>query len=282
MKKGVAIIVGGVVLVILAGLFWQYQRPERLVTTAVSKLVDAQSQKFAATIELGNAPATQALLGEAGTINLTLNGSYDRPEEKRPSLETTIVVLAKTDSVSMQLEGELRLIEDKAYLFVKTAPQRIPALAQLRGKWVELPRGNASEAPASELSGPLFANVKRAGRETINKQSTSKLTGEATSTAIVRFLEGVAEIVGTSLTNEQLASLQSSLTSKETVPVTLWVAPWSRQLRQVSLALQGPNNQRTSYTIQFSDPNQKTTITVPEGAQTLNAALQLPSGTPAP
>lgn len=275
-KKTLWLIGLGLVIVFLIVGIVLWQRPTRVVTRAVENLGKAQTQRFHTTIALTNPQATEQFLGSQGTVEIKLNGAFARETEGRPALVSDVIVSAKTESITVQLEGELRFIEDQAYVFVKTAPPTIPVLAQLKGKWLTFPRGGAVAGETTAPEGPLFVEVKRAGRETIEGVSTTKYSAQATTAAVIEMMDGIAQLLGTQLTNDQIANLRNNLTQAENVPVELWATPWKNELKQLRVALDTPGGNAIQYTITFLDPNKQLEIAAPEGAVSIEQALQPP------
>lgn len=220
------------------------QRPQRVVDSAVEKLAAAQTQHFNAEISLGKTPTADALLKEATDLTLTLDGSFDRRGQDRDSLVSDITINAKSDSVTLEIAGELRLIDDKAYLFVKKAPAAIPLLAKLKDQWAELPRGEASSPAAAPAEGTLVTNVKRVDR--------GKYEAVATEAGIVSFMNHVAQILGTQLTDQQVGQLRGNIASAESLPVALHISPVGHELEKIEVQL--PNG-GVHYTISFSERN---------------------------
>lgn len=273
MKKGVFYgLLGIIAIVVVGGTYIYSQHPARAVSNAVKKLAEAQTEHFHAVIALDSNPAIQSLLAEATSLNITLDGTFDRHGQERDSVVTDLTINAKSDSVTLEIGGELRLIGDKAYLLVKKAPAAVPLLARLKDKWVELPRGSATDAAvANNSSGPLFHDVKSAGREEINDQTTRKYSTTATEQGILLFMDNVASILGTKLSDQQITNLRDSLEKADALPVELWVTPWSQELLQLQASIPGS---AVKYTITFNDRNKKVDHTAPEGAKPIQEVLQ--------
>lgn len=269
MNKGAYYIAIAVIIFLaIVGTYAYIQRPDRVISDAITKLSQAQTEHFHAAIVLGQTPAGSALLKEATDLTLTLDGSFDRHAlpvgrqgDGRDSLASDITINAKSDSVSVELNGELRLIGDKAYLLVKKAPAAIPLLAKLKDTWAELPRGEASNQTNTGETGPLFQDVKRISR--------GKYTTLATQAGVVHFMDNVASVLGTHLTDQQISGLEANLSQAKTLPVILWISPWSHELQQIEL--QPGNSAR--YTISFSERNQGVNHEVPGDAQPIRDIL---------
>lgn len=269
-KKTFYIVLATVILLALIGLYVYTQRPARAVSNAIQKLGQAETSHFRAEIALDQAPAAQALLKEATGLTIVLDGSFDRKGTERDSLASDITINAKSDSVSLDLNGEMRLIGDQAYLLVKTAPSAIPVLAALKDKWVELPRGGQVAAATTSSESPLFQAVQRLGREEVNGQSTVKYEAIATEPGVVALMNNIAGMLGTALTDDQIGQLRNNLSGIQNLPITLWITPLSHEL--VQLQAQLPNG-AVRYTLTFSDRNQSVDHTVPDGAKPVNDIL---------
>lgn len=269
-KKVFYVVLAALVIFALLGVYAYTQRPARAVSNAVSKLGQAETSHFRAEIALDQAPAAQALLKEATGLVITLNGSFDRKGAERDSLASDITINAKSDSVSLDLTGEMRLIGDKAYLLVKTAPSAIPVLAALKDKWVELPRGGQVAAAATSPEGPLFQEVKRAGREAINGQAVVKYETLATEQGVLALMNNIAGMLGTALTDDQIGQLRNNLSGVQSLPITLWITPLSHELLQLQAQL--PNGS-VRYTLTFSDRNTSVDHAVPDSAKPVNDIL---------
>lgn len=269
-KKVFYVVLAALVILALIGVYVYTQRPSRVVSNAVSKLAQTETSRFRAEIALDQAQAAQALLKEATGLMITLNGSFDRKGAQRDSLASDITINAKSDSVSLDLNGELRLHGDQAYLLVKTAPSAIPVLAALKDKWVELPRGGQVAAAATSPEGPLFQEVKRAGREAINGQAVVKYETIATEQGVLALMNNIAGMLGTALTDDQIGQLRTNLSGIQNLPVTLWITPLSHELVQLQAEL--PNG-AVHYTLTFFDRNQPVDHTVPAGAKPANDIL---------
>ncbi|MEK7557338.1 MAG: hypothetical protein AAB538_05150 [Patescibacteria group bacterium] len=272
MNKG-AFYAGIIVLVLIVGggMYAYVQRPARAVSNAVQKLGQAETQHFDATVTLDNPAATQPLLQGAGTLTARLNGSYDRRGEQRDTLVTELTINTQTEGVTIELAGELRFIDDHAYLFVKKSPTAIPLLIKLKDQWVELPRGRAQEARAQSDEGPLFMSVKRVGREQVDGRGTVKYETVATQRVVVAFMDRIAQLLGTQLTDQQVGTIRQNLAGVEELPVTLWVTPLRHELVQLETRL---GDGGTRYTIKFSERNELVDHTAPEGARPIQEVLQ--------
>lgn len=260
----------GLVVVAAAATYLYIQQPKRAVANAVQKISEAQTQRFEAVIGLDNPAATQALLQNASKLTITLDGSFDRRRQERDSLVTNVFINAETEGVKLELEGELRFIDDKAYVLVKKSPAAIPLLAALKETWVELPRGETAETPGEPGSEPLFTSVDQAGREKVGETSAVKYEVKASQRAIVGFMGHVAQLLGTRLTDEQVSALRGNLAGIEELPATLWITPMSHELVQLETRL---GDTGTRYTIKFGERNQPVDHAIPEGVKPIQEVL---------
>lgn len=273
-KKVSYVVLAALIILALLGVYAYTQRPARAVSNAVQKLGQTETARFRAEIALDQAPAAQALLKEATGLIITLNGSFDRKGAERDSLASDITINAKSDSVSLDLNGELRLLGDKAYLLVKTAPSAIPVLAALKDKWVELPRGGQVAGATTASEGPLFQEVNRVGREEVDGRSAVKYEAIATEQGVVALMNNIANMLGTALTDDQIGQLRSNLSGIQNLPITLWITPFSHEL--VRLQAELPNGS-VRYTLTFFDRNQPVDHTIPDSAKPVNEVLKPPS-----
>ncbi len=268
-----------------AGSFWWFwQRPIKVISDAFASLADADTQQFSAAVLLENATATTQLLGEQGQVELNIDGSFARQDDKRDSLTMTVALTSKTESVSVQIEGEMRFIDEHAYILIKKAPQAVPLLAQLKGTWIRLPRGGQQTAPKVETNDQLFANIARQRRERIADATTNKYQATATTTAVLRLLDGIADLLGTRLTEEQIVGIRQSLAEVKEVPVELWITPLTHELKQLHTTFTVSGGNTVSFTLALNDRNEPIDMAVPEGAVTLEEMLRaaIPQPTPQP
>ncbi len=263
-------LLGAIAILVIGGTYAYAQRPERAVSNAAQKLAQAKTGHFHAVISLADNPAAKSILTEATSMNVTLDGSFDRHGEERDSVVSDIVLNAKGDSVTLEIGGELRLIGDKAYLLVKKAPAAIPLLAKLKDTWAELPRGANAESAVSAAGGPLFHGVKSAGREEIAGKPARKYEATATEQGIINFMDNIASLLGTQLTDQQISDLRANLEKADSLPVTLWITPWRQELVQLTADLPG---NAVRYTIMFSDRNQDVAHAIPEGSRPIKEVL---------
>jgi hypothetical protein len=271
------LIAGAVVLplfgmLILAVSWWQY--PGHVVKASLGKLGAAKTQQFDASLVINNTEASQNLVGQQAQVQLLLGGEFERRQDERDSLAADVRLITETEGLTVNIEAATRFIGDKAYLQITKSPPSLPVLIQLKNQWLELPRGDAATAETAKPTGPLFINVQRIGRdEKIDGQTVTAYTADATAGAIVRLLDNMADILGTRLTAEQIDNVRRGITGIETVPVQLWITPFSHELVKLSSTLTVPGSNTITFELKPTDRNKLVEITVPEGAVTLEGAI---------
>ena len=270
-RRNVLIAGGGAVL--LLGILAFANRPARVVTRAVTALAAADTGAFVATIELANAQAAAPVLGEPGTVEVKLTGVFSRGAQanQRDRLQADVVITAKSDSVTLAVEGEVRFVDDQAYVLIKKAPPG--ALNPLKGVWLELPRGQASQPATTTVSEDLFTDVKRAGTEKLGEETVVKYTAIARETAVVRMMDGIAELLGTRLTDAQVAEIMVSVQRAGQVPTEVWISRWGTTLRRLAATVDVPGGNAMRFVLTMTDINLKTNIMVPENAVPINEAM---------
>lgn len=282
--------VGAVVLLGVGGLLVWLQRPTAVVERAFTELAETKTGAFAAQLALENNQATQQLLGEAGTLELAVDGVFARHDEQQDSLQADATMTAKTESVSVQLQAEFRFIGDQVYVLVKRAPAAYPALVQLKGVWLKLPRG-AEQQPAAEQDDAveLFTDVDRAGTEHLDGVGVVKYDTVATDDAVVRMMDAFAVLLGTDLTEQQIQDVRAGVAQAGEVPVTVWVRRFSRQLEQLQTRFTVPGGNTVAFTLRLKERGQDVTVEEPAGAvtiqeliTTLQQAQQVGTPTPPP
>lgn len=249
----------------LATALYIYQRPRAVAESAVHNLATRSNQKFKANLQLENSPATQAALKEKGAIEVHLAGSFNRTDT-RPSVASTVEITVKTESVSLQLSGEARLIQDNVYLLINKTPPIWPAIQALKGQWVKMPRGGHADTGSTTPSGPIFHNVKRSGN--------NQYQAEVTQAGVVRFMNALAEILGTELSDQQLNELRRGIGQLEQLPVTLTITPFTHRLERLETTIAPPNGNNVHLVLEFEPVTTVAAITEPEGATTLESALK--------
>lgn len=275
MNKRLGYIVLAIALLVIIGSLSYWMWPSRVVNVATTKLAQARSHRFSTVIELENSETTSQVLGEQGTVEIKLDGAFERKENQPDSLASDIVLAIKTESVSLQLEGEMRFIEDKAYLLVEKAPAALPGLAQLKGQWIELPRGgNESASEDARGSSQLFTDIQTSGRGKVAGVRTTQYEMTATDTAIVNMMDNVAGLLGTTLTADQITNIQQNATQIEHVPVTMEISFFSQEIRQLSTVLDMPTGNKIQISLTLTDRNQPVDIEVPSDAVPLGGTPQ--------
>lgn len=250
-------------------LFWL--RPAKVVQDAFTKLATSDTQSFNAIISISNPQASLDILGEQASIQLDVNGKFKRENDKQDSLEAAVKLTTKTETVTMIMEANIIFIGEQAYFQIIKAPPAFPALAQLKGQWIEIPRGMQEEVKKTPVSGKIFLDIKSNERLEINGVSTKIYKTTATSAAVVRMLDSIASILGTNLSEKQKNEIQKGVADTETIPVNLAIAPWSREIRQIKSYTVIPST-KSAITIEFTftDRNQPVIINAPDNAQTLS------------
>lgn len=250
---------------VLVAAFYIYQRPTAVAERALHTLATTPNQKFTADLQLENSLATQATLKEKGTIEVHVNGTYSRANA-RPALASSIDVTIKTESVSLQLGGETRLLDDKLYLLISKVPPLWPAIQTLKSTWVELPRGGHSQPVNNLPNSQVFMSVKRTGH--------NQYQAEVTQAGIVRFMNALAEILGTTLSNQQLDELRRGIGQFEHLPVTLTITPLSHQLQQIETTIRPASGNNMHFVLHVEPLKHAPHITAPDGAVSLESALE--------
>lgn len=295
MNKGIIAIIIAALVILIGGSVWYTQRPSRAVEAAVEQLAAAKTANYRLQLQLENVAASQQLLGEQGSVEFTAVGAFAREENNgqdspaRSALQADIVLLTKTESVSVAVEGEVRFVGNKLYFHITKLPPLYALLNQLKGQWFEIPRGEEMATPPPVTDEDHFQAIKRVGRETIDGESAVKYEAVAKEAAVVGMMDSVAEVLATRLTAQQLGSLRQSVDEAGEVPVELWISPWSNELRQLRANVTVPGGNTMHFTLNITDTGAPVTITVPESATPLSdfvqaaraAALPVPTTLPA-
>lgn len=276
----IRLVILALVLAALAAGLWYYNRPSAVVSRAFDRLSSTQTADFTASAEISNTIATQQLLGEPGTVSLSLAGRFDRSAQPLPAADSQVDLSASTDSVRVDAGGSVRLIANKLYFKLDRLPGSLPGLAGAKGQWFSLTR--TGDAPQSSVpSGPLFTSVRQAGWEKLNSSLALKYHVDATPAAVIRFFNSVAAILGTRLTQQQITTLQANVSSLKTVPVDIWVSPITGRFRQLQteLAIPNANTARLTLTLeplagplQIEPPSSAAPLDQPSPAATPPAA----------
>jgi hypothetical protein len=255
-------------------LFWM--RPAKVVQDAFEKLAISSSQAFQATISVSNPQASVDILGEQASVNLDIDGKFTREDNKRDSFEATVQLTTKTETLTLLIEANTKFIDEKAYFQITRTPSTIPTLAQLKGQWIELPRGTKKEASTLPEKNRTFTKVEAGDKQEIDGVTTKTYHATATSAAVIRMLDSIASILGTHLTAEQINNIQQGIAEAENLPIELAVTPWTREIRRIKSSTTVPNsNNNIDIQFTFSDRNKLFVITAPEGAQTLGSIAGL-------
>jgi hypothetical protein len=266
----------GIAVVIVAaiggGVLWTRERPQRVVSDAVTSVAAAPAQRFTAVVDLANSPATRAALGEQATVTINLDGVY-RHRQDRPDFQSEVVLVIDSESVSLQLTGEVRFVDDKAYLLITKAPPVFPALAKVKGQWLELPRGGDTASPSTPVAAASFSRITSQGMEERNGVRVRKYEAVATQAAVVQFMNTIAHILGTNLTEQQLNELKQGTAAVEEVPVTLWITPISHKLRALQATLAVPGGNTVKLTLDLAEPTGTVAIEAPTETTTFQEAL---------
>jgi len=263
-----------ILIVALIGILAFAFRPARVAEQALTKFAAADTADFVAELQLGNNEATQQLLGEEGVVEIVLDGVLERSEETRDSLASNLAITIRTESVQVQVKGELRLIDDKLYLYIEKSPQVFPVLAELKGEWIAFNRGGQSEPQEEAEAVELFSTVRRTGTEKIDGTTTVHYTAQATSEAVISMMDTIADLLGTQLTETQIDDIRASVSQVEEVPVELWVERFSRNLKRLRTTLTIPGGNTVDFTLTVNDQNQPVTIETPTDANTIEEAIR--------
>lgn len=282
MRRRFWIIAVLVLLAVLGTAIWWWRRPERVVDRAAAKLAAAETQAFTADLTIANSGAAEQLIGQPAAVKVRLNGAFARRESERDALTADVELVTETEGITLRVEGNTRFVGDKAYVRVTKAPATFPLLAQLKDRWIELPRGGESDSGSPAADAPLFASVERTGGKKINGQSVIAYRAKATSQAVVRLLDGIADVLGTRLTAEQIDGLRQNIAAGTTVPVQLAVSPWTHELRELSATLSAANQNEISFSLQLSDRDRAQDIAAPDGAEPLEGIIAGLQSSPAP
>lgn len=271
-KKIIAKILAFIVIVAVVAFVLFWMRPAKVVEKSFDKLANSRTQTFSAVISVSNPQASVDILGEQASIELNVSGKFKRENDKRDSVDAVVKLSTKTETTTMTIEANTRFIGEQAYFQIIEAPATFPSLAQLKGQWIELPRGmqkDVSELPASSKA---FLEIETGENKEIDGVEVKTYKVMATAAAVVRMLDSMASILGTHLTAEQISNIQLGVAAAETLPVELAITPWSREIRQIKSSTVVPGSDNTmSIEFTFRDRNQSVEITVPENAQTLSS-----------
>jgi hypothetical protein len=274
-EKYKRILVPGAMVLVLVGGTAYLMSPTRILERAAVNLAELKTAKFNANLIMTNSEATQQLLGESGVVEVSLDGLLDRRGETRDALMATIILKTKTESVSVQVEGETRFVNDQVYLYVTKSPKVFPLLVQLKGQWLEFNRGGVVAGASSEEGNKsLFTNVKRGQVEKIDGISTIKYKANANDDGVLALMDNVAEIFGTQLTEGQIGAIRQSIVQAGEVPVEIWIKKLSSEIVRLKAHIAVPGGNTVEFTLTLQDRNKPVAIEVPDGAVTIAEAAK--------
>lgn len=257
--------------VAVMGLVFYWTRPSRVVDAAVTKLANSDSQHFIANISVTNPAASMDILGEKASIDLLINGQFKREADTRDSLDATVQLTTKTETVTMLVEANTRFIGDQAYFQITKAPPSLPVLAKLKNIWIELPRGAQQESATLPDNEPVFVEVNGGSRQDLDGTTVKIYQATATSAAVIRMMDAIAQVLGTHLTASQIENIQQGIANAATVPVELAITPWSNEVRRISLDTTVPgSNNNMSIELKLTGRNQPGEIAIPPDAKKLS------------
>jgi len=266
----IRIVLAIVALTVVSGVVY-WTRPSREVDSALTNLAESDTQHFYSTISISNPSASVDILGEPASIELLINGQFKRESEQRDSLEATVQLTTKTETLTMLVEANTRFIGDQAYFQITKAPPSLPVLAQLKNVWIELPRGTQQEPSSLPAPEDTFVQVKAGPRQELDGITVKTYQATATSTAVIRMMDAIAQVLGTHLTAEQIASIQQGIANADTVPIELAITPWTNEIRRLSLQTTVPgSNNNMNIEIKFTDRNDPVAISAPTDSKKLS------------
>lgn len=262
------ILIGAALIIAGAALAWAY-RPAAAVERAFTNLAKATTADFSTQINVGNSTATSALLGEEGSIDLVLDGVW--AEQAGPdALATNVTFTTQTESVSIKIKGEVRLVDDKLYFLITNTPSAFPALVQLKDQWLAINRGaSQGEAAPASLTADKFSRVDRVGVEKIGDEPYVHYVATATDEAIIGLMDNLAGILGTSLSADQISQIRASVSQVTTVPLDIWIKRWGSDIKELRTTIAVPGGNSVHFTLRFNQLNQGVSITAPSGAKSL-------------
>lgn len=277
----VAAVVVGIVAV--AGALATYtQRPVNIIGKALTNLSQAATADFLLQLTLENAEATQQVLGERGAIELTVDGKYAKATDTPSQLDGQVVLLTRSESLSVSVELDTRFLDDTVYVYIKKSPPTFSALNALKGQWIEFPRGGVGgEAPKPAASpNQFFTSVKRVGVQELKGEPVVVYQAVAQEAAVVQMMDAMANILGTRLTSDQIANLRDSVAKAGDVPVEFKIKRWTSELKQLSTRLNVPGGNQVQFTLTINDTNIPIQIEAPPDAVSATEALTRPPAPP--
>lgn len=272
-------------LVVGVGAYAYWYRPQAVVQRAIAQLGKTNTAHYQAKVTFESSPAAGQGQTDNGSVEVDLDGAYERAVQGKDSITANAQLLSKAEGIAVTTEGEARLIGDKVYFLIKTTPSTLPALVALRGQWIELPRNDGAGSDEAKSLPITFANVSWPKREKIDSAGVSVYQANAAPDTIIRLMDELAGVLGTSLTSEQINSLRQSISQMKEIPVSIAVTPWRNELKQIKIALPGTSTSSVQAILTFKDRNKPVSIEKPEKAMTLEqlrASMQSPSPTPSP
>lgn len=258
------VVIVGVAALVVGGYF--LLTPARVVEKAADQLGRAETADFTLQLELENDAATERVLSEQGRIEVVVDGDFKRRATAPDDVQAKISFSTITDTVSVRVDGEVRLVDKSIYAYVENAPAIFPTLQQLRGKWLENPRGATADRVAHAVPENLFTNVERTGTEVVNGETVVVYKAIATDEAVISMMDGISEIVSTRLTEKDIEGLRASVQKSGEVPVEIKVRRFSKSLKQIVAPITMPGGNTLRFTLTINDTNQPVNITKPDGA----------------
>lgn len=276
MKKRKLILLFFVVsILIIAGLTWFWLDSSRVVNKAIAKLAQADTQSFSGILTILNTEATKELLGEQASIEIAVAGFFERQSAGWDSLTADVKITTETESVTMRIEGKIIFIGDKAYVKVIKAPPAFPELVQLKDVWLALPRGGDKTLSQLNPDETLFTDVKRVGKKNIGGKRIASYQAQADQTAVLHILDGVAGLLGTRLSAEQIADFRDQVKNANSTSVEMAITPWAHDLYYFATTLSTPSNNKVSFSVILKDRNQPVDIVAPANSISLDEILSV-------
>jgi hypothetical protein len=260
-------------ILVIAGLAWFWLDSGRVVNKAIEKLTEANTQSFSGVMTSLNKESTKQLLGEQAFMEITVSGFFERQFKGWDSLVADVKITTETESVTLRIEGKLIFIGDQAYVKVIKAPPAFPELVQLKDVWIALPRGGDNTTSQLNSNENLFTNIKRIGKERIGKEKITMYQAKADQTAILHILDGVAGLLGTRLSAEQIAGFREQVKNTDSANVELGIAPWTHDLHYFATVLTTPNSNEITLSFTLKDRNEPVDIAAPANSILLDEIL---------
>jgi len=278
-RKKILLFLFLLLVVVIAGTVYYNSRPVKILQSALVNLADSQSQAFTADISVSNPQASLDILGEQASVELKIVGQYERQDKNRSNVEALARLTTKTATTTWLLEANTKFIDDQAYFQITQAPPTLPALAGLKGQWITLPRGSSGAPEELPDQQRTFLAADFINSQNFDGDKVKIYQASATSIAVIRILDGIAAVLGTHLTAEQINQIQEGIAQQANLPVEIAITPWSREVRYIkSTTTVPPNNNTISIAFTFSNRNQPVAIIAPPDAKTLGEIAGLSSG----